>query len=247
MNGSFLKNCYPVVINLNNSAHMCACAGLQVNFKRKQRKTGWCEPEEESLANQKQEVNNQCSTRLNQMCSESKGDTIHCQSFIDKVLSGAYWLIHNSFIEKIDPISVKEKIQTRMVGVFLCQGAMLRGSETAAWPLTPERTANRAGRGTRGGAAYGRPTCLPTSTSVCTSPTLMMIWLLQLSGKSIVLCTWVCRIYWVCQCASEGARKPESDMLWQQGESASFQPPHLHTSWLWAEPQPRCRLAHSSG
>lgn len=93
------------------------------------------------------------------------------------MLSGAYWLISNSFIEKRTYFSKGEnKIQDG--GRVLLPTCHAAGELDGSLASDPRKDSDRAGRGTRGGAAYGRPTCLPTSTTVRTPPTLTIVWLL---------------------------------------------------------------------
>lgn len=91
------------------------------------------------------------------------------------MLSGAYWLIHNSFIEKRPYFSEGENI-IQDGGCVLLPRCHAAGERDGSLASDPRKDSNRAGRGTRGGAAYGRPTCLPTSTSVGIPPTLMVVW-----------------------------------------------------------------------
>lgn len=114
---------------------------------------------------------------------------------MDKGQSEAYWLIHNLSLKKYH-ITVKEKIKSRTVEVFFCQGVMLRGSETAAWPLTPERTATGLEEG-RGAGRHmdGPPVCPPPLQSAHLPPWRLFggcckSW--RVLGNSIVLCVPLC-------------------------------------------------------
>lgn len=80
-----------------------------------------------------------------------------------------------------------------------CHAAGERDGSSAS---DPWKDGNRAGRGTRGGAAYGQPTCLTTFTSVALLPPSW--WFgrrcrnQSALGSIFVAFTCVCRIYSVC-------------------------------------------------